>query len=236
MLGTNLGVVGRILAIVLAIAGTGRLGLGIFFWRAANALEQPSYRVLQQLGQGVELRRYDEYVVAETEIRTSSMKAGTGKGFGVVAGYIFGKNKPKSKMAMTAPVRVTAKSGGEKMSMTAPVRTAQSDGSTRVSFVLEKAYSTRSAPRPLDSKVRVKAIKPHVLAARRFSGPPPTEARVARERTRILAELEARGLQPAPASDEDTLVYGYHDPFMTPNFLRRNEVCVRVRETAEMCA
>ena len=208
----NLNVLGRILAILLAVAGTGRIGLGLFAWRAANSLERPTYSVLQKLGQGVELRRYESYAVAETVIPTSNMKAGTGKGFQTVAGYIFGKNKPKAKMSMTAPVRISAKTGGEKMSMTAPVRTSQTSGKTRVSFVLEKAYSTRSAPRPLDGSVRLKEIRPHLLAARSFSGPPPSEERIARERAKILAALEASGLQPVCSGDErDTLVYGYHD-------------------------
>ena len=29
-------------------------------------------------------------------------------------------------------------------------------------------------------------------------------------------------------TSDEVLVYGYHDPFMTPNFLRRNEVGVYV--------
>ena len=36
----------------------------------------------------------------------------------------------------------------------------------------------------------------------------------------------------ADACDDETLVYGYHDPFITPSFMRRNEVCVRVQGNA----
>ena len=221
--------VGRVLAVLLAILGTGRIGIGLFAWKTANALERPDYTVLRALGRGVELREYKPYVIAETTIAAPTMKAGTGKGFQTVAGYIFGKNKPSKKMAMTAPVRISAKTGGAQMAMTAPVRTEASNGKTKVSFVLEKAYDTRTAPRPLDSKVRLKDVRPHLLAARKFSGPPPTEARVERERARIIAALAENGLQ--PDTSVDTMVYGYHDPFITPNWLRRNEVVVRVRDT-----
>jgi hypothetical protein len=31
-----------------------------------------------------------------------------------------------------------------------------------------------------------------------------------------------------PGPNDETLVYGYHDPFITPNFLRRNEVALVV--------
>lgn len=234
----SLTLVGRILAVILAVLGTGRMGIGLVAWKAANALERPTYSVLRQLGGGVELRKYEPYVIAETTIAASSMKAGTGKGFQTVAGYIFGKNKPKAKMKMTAPVRVASKSGGgEKMAMTAPVRMDPGAEAVKVSFVMEKAYSRQSAPAPLDRSVRVKDVASHVLAARTFSGPPPSERRVERERLRILEALESHGLRPASrAADSDVLVYGYHDPFITPNLLRRNEVCVRVEESAALAA
>ena len=48
---------------------------------------------------------------------------------------------------------------------------------------------------------------------------------MAKERGRILQALKEAGLRPTA---DETLVYGYHDPFMTPNFLRRNEVGVYV--------
>ena len=98
----SLAMLGRILAVVLAVLGTGRLGIGILAWRAANALEQPEYSVIQMLGDRVELRQYSPYVVAETEIAASTMKAGTGKGFQTVAGYIFGKNRVCSQEFPTA--------------------------------------------------------------------------------------------------------------------------------------
>ena len=221
---------GKVFAVIIAVLGTFRMGVGVFAWRAANALERPSYEVVKKLGKRVELRKYDEYLIAETTIKNAPMKKATGKGFQAVAGYIFGKNKPKVKMAMTAPVRTSAKTGGAKMAMTAPVRSESTGDTTKVSFVLEKSYSKRTAPRPLDRSVSVRDVRPHLLAARVFSGKPPTEKRVELEKAKILAALEANGL--APEKGCETMVYGYHDPFITPNFLRRNEVCVRVVEQA----
>ena len=122
--------VGRIFLSVLAVLGALRLGVGVTAWRAANNLERPSYTVLQKLTGGVEIREYESYLIAETTVAGTAPGSGrtsaTGSGFRTVAGYIFGKNKPKAKMAMTAPVRTTTKTGGEKMAMTAPVRTTTS--------------------------------------------------------------------------------------------------------------
>ena len=61
----------------------------------------------------------------------------SGKGFREVAGYVFGKNRPATQMAMTAPVRMSSDPRGGVPS------------TTRVSFVLEKSYSRRTAPAPL---------------------------------------------------------------------------------------
>jgi len=219
--------------VLLTILGAGRLGIGIFAFRAANALERPNYQVLRRLPGGVELRRYEPYVIAETTVEAPTMREAGGKGFRTVAAYVFGKNRPKRTMAMTAPVRMS-KSGGEAMAMTAPVRMERADDKMRVSFVLEKSYTTRSAPSPLSRDVRVKNVAPHILAARTFSGPPPSDKRVARERQRVLDALHSQGL--AVSAPSETLVFGYHDPFITPSFLRRNEVCLRVQESAELKA
>ena len=212
-------ILGRVLAIVLAVAAAGRLGLGVIAYRTANALERPSYSVVRQLGGGVELRRYSPYLIAETSVRADSMREASGKGFREVAGYVFGKNRPATKMAMTAPVRMSSDPRGGVPS------------TTRVSFVLEKSYSRRTAPAPLRGQdVRVRSVAPHLLAARSFSGPPPSEMRVSSERQRVLDALSAAGLR--PASDGETLLYGYHDPFITPSFMRKNEVAVRVEDSA----
>ena len=224
MLGPSL--LSRIIAWVAVMLGAGRLGVGLFAWRTANKLERPKFEVVRRLQGGVELRNYSPYLIAETEIKTADMREASGQGFRSCAGYIFGKNKPKAKMDMTAPVRISAKTGGEQMAMTAPVRSVGGNGRTKVSFVLGSAYSKRTAPTPLSSDVKVKEVPPHTLAVRTFSGKPPSQRRVDAERLKILQALEAEGLR---ACDDETLVYGYHDPFITPSFMRRNEVCVRVQ-------
>mmetsp|Transcript_3729 Transcript_3729/g.6915 ORF Transcript_3729/g.6915 Transcript_3729/m.6915 type:complete len:262 (-) Transcript_3729:305-1090(-) len=230
-----------------------RYSAGILAWRAANNLERPTYRVLRRLSSGVEIRRYEPYLIAETEIDASKinqdgndvrysdeMRASAGNGFRICAGYIFGKNKRRGgtssePMKMTAPVRTANEidEGSEKMQMTAPVRMIGGGGSekkkmTKVSFVIGSKYSLRTAPKPLDSSVKLRNVPSHILAVRSFSGAPPKESRVAAERTKILNSLEEADLSVDAREGSETLVYGYHDPIITPNLLRRNEVCVKV--------
>eukprot|EP00568_Trieres_chinensis_P012812 CAMPEP_0183294434 /NCGR_PEP_ID=MMETSP0160_2-20130417/2782_1 /TAXON_ID=2839 ORGANISM="Odontella Sinensis, Strain Grunow 1884" /NCGR_SAMPLE_ID=MMETSP0160_2 /ASSEMBLY_ACC=CAM_ASM_000250 /LENGTH=258 /DNA_ID=CAMNT_0025455765 /DNA_START=61 /DNA_END=840 /DNA_ORIENTATION=+ len=239
-------VIGRVLIGALAALASLRTGVGLYAWRAANVLESPAYSVVGRLPGGVELRRYESYLVAETTIPVGGFREGTAGGFRKCASYIFGQNVPRKgggaaggeKMAMTAPVRVAGRASaaaaaapaGEKMAMTSPVRTAGSmAGETKVSFVIGSKYTLKSIPKPKDGSVSLREVPSHYLAARRFSGPPPKDDRVVKERERILNSLEESGMKPAKGREgEETMVYGYHDPFITPNILRRNEVAVMV--------
>ena len=107
----------RVLPGLIAGLASLRYGLGMYAWSVSSRLEKPSYTVIQALGKGVELRRYDPYTVAEVTFKKpETMKAATSQGFRKVAGYIFGKNKRRGrgaatsqKMAMTAPVRMELK-------------------------------------------------------------------------------------------------------------------------------
>lgn len=245
----------KIVAGTVAVLATLRGGLGLYAWKETEKLERPSYAVIQRLENGVEIRKYDPYMIAETTVDGVGFREPTSSGFRECAGYIFGKNKKKNpnswsitsllssgrsgsgeneKMAMTAPVRVagqttttTTTTSSEKMAMTAPVRVAGGGAkNTKVSFVIGKQYTKRTAPVPLSKNVKLREIPSHTLAVRTFSGPPPKDDRVVRERAILDQTLAGAGM--SAKSDTETLVYGYHDPFITPNILRRNEVAVLI--------
>jgi hypothetical protein len=229
----------QILLTIAASTATLRIGAGLAAWRAANVLEKPSYTVVKRLplprGQrgSVEIRKYEPYLIAETTVEESSMRKAGSVGFGRCAGYIFGKNTPVNKnepekMAMTAPVRSVGEASGEKMAMTSPVRSeGNTKGKTKISFVIGSKYNLQNAPRPIDKSVKVKRVNGHYLAARSFSGPPPSDDRVAEERNKLVEVCEREGIRVRGGKDE-TYVYGYHDPVVTPNLLRKNEVCVMI--------
>lgn len=91
---------------------------GVYAFLEAEKCERPLYTVVGRLTDGVELRRYEPYLIAETTADDPSagfQRAGR-QTFGTLASYIFGKNKARrggenEKMSMTAPVRFD---GGEK--------------------------------------------------------------------------------------------------------------------------
>mmetsp|Transcript_2763 Transcript_2763/g.4009 ORF Transcript_2763/g.4009 Transcript_2763/m.4009 type:complete len:226 (-) Transcript_2763:129-806(-) len=190
---------------------TARLGLGIYAWQSANNLEKPRYNVLKTFN-GIELRKYEPYIVAEAKSKDLSFKKATSAGFLQVAGYIFGKNRQRRTKDAT------------KMKMTAPVRTEKKDrrGETSVSFVMSSNYTLSSLPLPLNKNVTLRKIAPHFLAMKKFRGPPPTDDKIKAIKAEILNVLKEKGV--GTDSPDDTYVYQYHDPFITPNFLRKNEI------------
>ena len=233
----------RIVAGVIAAVASLRLGTGIYVWRVTEALERPTYEVVAKLADGVEIRRYEPYLIAETVVdKGVGFREPTRDGFRACASYIFGQNQKKKKPASwftsftTTTTKDAAAAESEKMAMTAPVRVAgdipSSNGTTsasrktKVSFVLGSQYTLQNAPLPLDRNVRVRQVPAHTLAVKTFAGPPPNDARVQKERAKIEAVLIMAPNYNQPAASDETLVYGYHDPFITPNFLRRNEVAV----------
>lgn len=240
----------RFVAGGIAVLASLRYGTGLYAWRETEKLERPSYEVIAKLPDGIEIRRYEPYMIAETTVDGVGFREPTASGFRACAEYIFGKNKKAKrwsltglltsqealsgeKMAMTAPVRVSGESPnkvGEKMAMTAPVRVSGGTKKTRVSFVIGKNYNMKTAPIPLNSNVKLREIPAHTLAVRTFSGPPPKDERVIRERALIDKALAKAGVK--VKCNSETLVYGYHDPFITPNILRRNEVAVLVEGSA----
>ena len=89
-----------------------------------------------------EVRRYEPFIVATTPIRGQG-RAQMSDGFRSLAGYIFGRNQPQEKLAMTAPVLATT---GEALGMTAPVITDRSAG--HMAFVMPSQRTLNDLPRP----------------------------------------------------------------------------------------
>jgi hypothetical protein len=83
-------------------------------------VEQPKYNVVES-SSNIEVRDYEPMIVAEAEVSGERREA-IGKGFRIIADYIFGNNNAAQKVRMTAPV---TQQGSEKIAMTAPAHLKQ---------------------------------------------------------------------------------------------------------------
>ena len=190
---------------------------------SAMATEEPKYDVLSSTDE-YEIRRYEPYIVAETDVEGPYRNAGN-KAFNILAGYIFGKNRSSEKMAMTAPVESRPADEGVRMAMTAPVTSQPSDaeaGLFTYGFVMERKYTLDTLPEPVDPRIRIREVPAKIVAVHRFSGSW-REENYQRHEERLRRALERDGIPLAgtPYSAR------YNAPFV-PSFLRRNEVIVPI--------
>jgi SOUL heme-binding protein len=186
----------------------------------ARAIEEPAYTVERRLADDVEIRAYTPYVVAEVRVQASADEAGN-EAFPILAGYIFGKNKGARKMAMTAPV-TQAPAEPVKLAMTAPVTQTPADGGYRVQFVLPSDVGLATAPEPLDPRVSLREEPAQRLAVIRYRGFW-SDANYGEHLARLQDVLRSAGL-----AWRGEPVYSRYDPPITPWFLRRNEIWLRL--------
>lgn len=186
------------------------------------AIEEPTYEVLRTID-GVEVRQYAPYVVAEVRIDADADEAGN-LAFPILAGYIFGKNKGEKKFEMTAPVTQVA--APQQLEMTAPVTQTPVQGvagSYLIQFVLPKSVTLASAPEPLDHRVVLREVPASQVAVIRYSGFW-SEANYAQHLDRLRSVLKAAGVNTVG----EPVFSRYNPPFM-PWFLRRNEIWLTVQ-------
>lgn len=185
------------------------------------AVEEPPHTIVEKAG-AFEVRRYEPMVVAEVA-QTGERWSAVNDGFRLLADYIFGRNAPKAKIAMTAPV-TQAPAKGEKIAMTAPVTQTQGAAGAEwvVGFVMPKGSRLETMPAPLDPQVKLRAIPARTVATLRFSGLARTQT-LEQKSADLQAELRRRGLEAA-----GPVTFAYYDPPWTLPFMRRNEVMVEV--------
>jgi len=136
----------------------------------------------------------------------------------LLAGYIFGGNKRRQSIAMTAPVAQAPTS--QKIAMTAPVTQTKSAGEWVVRFTMPSAYSIETLPEPNDPKVHLRVVPPSRFAVLQFSGVARNDDVAARtiELQELAGAHHLRAIGPASLAQ--------YDPPWTLWFMRRNEVMI----------
>ena len=202
-------------------------GCSVFGVRSGT--EQPAYEVVAQLGEAAEVRRYGPRLAAEVEVEASDAGEGRNAAFRILAAYIFGANRARQEIAMTAPVEVAGESEGrgiaQKIEMTAPVETASGEGGRlTMRFFLPAGLTMATVPTPEDPRVRILTVPGQTLAVRRFTGWRGA-SEVDAEEAELREALDGTAWRPAGES-----AAFFYDPPWTIPFLRRNEVVLPVVE------
>ena len=192
-----------------------------------DGYEQPTYEVVDQVGDDVEVRRYAPRLAASVAVSAADESAARDEAFEILAGYIFGANRSATEIAMTAPVAVDAapESTATEIAMTTPVETGRAGpGRYTMRFFLPRALTIDTAPVPTDERVVLEVVPAQTVAALGFSGRR-DEERLAAEGRRLQQALTGSPWRPTDGSSPVAYLY---DPPWTLPFLRRNEVAVAV--------
>jgi hypothetical protein len=184
----------------------------------ALAVEEPKFTLVAREG-AFEIRDYPAAVVAEVSV-TGDQGAAANQGFRILAGYIFGGNKRRQSIAMTAPV--TQEPQGQTIAMTAPVTQTRQGGAWVIRFTMPSAFTLETLPEPNDKRVQLRAAPPARFAVVQFSGVARPDS-VAAKTAELETFIRARSLHAVgPPS------LSQYDPPWTLWFLRRNEVMIAV--------
>lgn len=183
-----------------------------------SVYEQPRYAVIQDLGESVEIRRYEPRQAIEATVADPNRDKAASEAFSLLFRYITGANQTEQKIAMTAPVRTES----ERIAMTTPVQTSVEEGRLSMRFFLPADVAKAGAPAPLDPRLHLVEVPEATIAALRYTGVMTQETRD--HNAAVLMGVLARSTW---RPDGSVFQFNYDPPFTIP-FLRRNEVAVPV--------
>ena len=184
-----------------------------FFWaHISSALEETSYRVITA-NQIYEIREYDDRLAVQT-----NQKNGQNMAFRKLFKYISGSNISSTKIEMTTPVTQSVKIG-----MTTPVTQKSQDGEMMMKFFLPRKFQLETAPQPLSEDLSITVVKGGKYAVMKYSGR--STVKNFEKHSKLL--LEALSINKI-ATLGDPIKATFNGP-LTPFFVRRNEVMVRLK-------
>ena len=174
----------------------------IFISRSTQQTEQHNYKVIKKFDK-FEIRKYDPALFSSVKLNKKGYKESSSEGFRILAGYIFGDNDAKKKIAMTSPVVM------------------ELGDSSKMMFMVPKNYNLKNLPNPNNSKIVFEKEEVKIIAAIRFDGWADDE-KIEKYKTILRNELANEKLN----FINKFSFLGYNPPYEVMN--RRNEIVVEL--------
>ena len=194
----------KIASIILGIIAVAFIAVQIFALRSQKNIETYSYVVNKEYDQ-FEIRRYEATLFSSVKLSGTTYKETSSEGFSVLAGYIFGNNERKEKIAMTSPVAMTLK-----------------DTSTML-FMVPKKFNKETLPQPNESKIKFQKEPAKTVAAIQFKGWA-NDKKIEKYKQKLIAALDKQGIN----HTNRFYFLGYNAPYEV--FNRKNEVIVELQK------
>jgi len=174
----------------------------VYITMSTTRTEQHKYQVLKSFS-NVEIRKYEPAIFSSVMLGKNSYREISGKGFGILAGYIFGGNEKKENISMTSPV------------------TMELGDSTKMKFMVPKGYTMNSLPEPNDKRIIFEEQNEKIIAAIQFDG------WADNDKIEYYTEQLKSSLAKEHISHTNKFSYlGYNPPYEVIN--RRNEIIVEL--------
>ena len=193
----------KILLILLTLMLVAFVIIQIFAMNGQKNIEMYTYQVIKKYDT-FEIRNYEATLFTSVKLSTKGYKNSSGKGFSILAGYIFGKNERNEKIAMTSPVAMTL------------------EDSTTMMFMVPKELKKEMLPTPNHPEIAFKEEPAKTVAAIRFGGWA-NDKKIATYKQQLIAALDTEGI----AYSDRFYFFGYNAPFEV--FNRINEVIVELQ-------
>lgn len=165
-------------------------------------IEQRPYTLVQKFPD-FEVRHYASVLYSSVRLRDSTYSNSAGRGFRVLAGYIFGNNEKGQSIAMTAPVAM------------------QMGAQVKMSFMVPTQYQVGDLPKPINPSIQFEQQPEQNMAVISFGGWA-SDRRIQKNTEALKAALKEAKVQ----WKGDFIYLGYNAPFEV--FGRRNEIAVEI--------
>jgi len=192
----------KILLIILAILLLAFFAVQIFAMSTQRNIETYPY-VVKKKYYKFEIRSYEASLFTTVKLSTKEYKDASSKGFSILAGYIFGGNQSKEKIAMTSPVAMSL------------------EDSMTMMFMVPKKFNKETLPQPNQSAIEFREEPAKTVAAITFGGWA-DDAKIEKYKAKLKAALDAEGI----THTNRFYFLGYNPPFEF--FNRKNEIIVEL--------
>ena len=166
--------------------------------------ENHKYRVLLKKTD-FEIREYQPAILASVRMNAATYRETSSNGFRILAGYIYGQNQARKKIAMTSPVRMDMEETGNTMH-----------------FIMPAQYRMKDLPDPTNPNIQIQETPGEITASIRFAGY--ANDRIIGEK---IKELKAILSEQGYTHTNQFTFLGYNPPYQAIN--RRNEVMVKLK-------
>ena len=193
----------KIFLIIIGVIASAFIIIQIFAFKSSKNIETYPYKVIKKY-KNFEIRTYDEALFTSVKLNSNNYKNESSKGFSILAGYIFGGNDKKQKIAMTSPVTMSL------------------EDSMTMMFMVPKKLKKESLPQPDNSKIEFKEVPKKTVAAIRFGGWA-NDKKIKQYKQKLISALKEKEI----AYSNNFFFLGYNPPYEI--FNRKNEIIVELK-------